>query len=270
MKIKAIAFDMDGTLLMTDQSIHPETIAAINEASNKGIKIILASGRPYKEMTSTADLLGCVDFIVANNGACLYDVKKKEFLEVKTLPSFLFDFVRTRAKETGSLFAVHTQKNAYRQLFFELEGAPKWAAESVDEVKNFSSSINMDDAAKNEPITQLSFKNDKEVIKVLKKEIEDDFSQEVTCHIGNEVYLDINTKNTTKLTGITTVLESTDITLEQIMAFGDSGNDLQMVGECGHGVSMGNGTEELKALAKDIIGNHNSDTIGKKIREMIS
>ncbi len=90
-----------------------------------------------------------------------------------------------------------------------------------------------------------------------------------SMHISNEVYLDINPIGVSKLTGITEVAKRMGIDISEIMVFGDSGNDLEMIKGAGYGIAMSNATEEAKAIAQEVIGHHDTDTIGIKIREVI-
>lgn len=59
------------------------------------------------------------------------------------------------------------------------------------------------------------------------------------------------------------------MTIKNVVAFGDSGNDLQMIEGVGTGVVMGNGIKELKAIADVVIGDNDSDAISETILEMI-
>ncbi len=271
MNIKAIAFDMDGTLLKKDQTINFDNIKAIQEASKQGIKIILASGRPYKAILSTAKILGCVDLIVANNGSCLFDIKRDKFFNITAISVEFFHKLRKIAKETKSLFALHTQFNAYREIFFNLKDAPEWATESFNELNSFSPAELINDSILTEPITQLSLKNDKAEIKRIADELKSDkANKNLSVHISNEVYLDINPKDTSKLTGIQKVIKHYNINIKDVMVFGDSGNDIQMIQGCGLGIAMENSTQELKDLADEVIGHHETNAIAKKILEEIS
>ena len=76
--IKAMAFDMDGTLLDSNKQIPPKTKEALIKLQNEGVQIILASGRPVKGLLGFAKELELEKhhgIIVTNNGAVGYDVK---------------------------------------------------------------------------------------------------------------------------------------------------------------------------------------------------
>ncbi|CAM9148190.1 HAD family hydrolase [Mycoplasma marinum] len=271
MKIKAFAFDMDGTLLPASDSSspHPETVKALREAHKAGYKLILATGRPFVHTLPTALEIGCVSYMVSNNGSNVYDLEHKKFLNHNSIDIEIFNRVFEVAKETNSFFALHTKKNVYRHYFFDQKNKPSWLDTSVHENIKDETIEQVKQFAIDEDITQLSLKNSEEVIAKWQEKLSKEM-KEVSIHVANEVYLDVNPLNTSKLTGLELVAQNEDFTTEQIMAFGDSGNDIQMVGGVGYGVAMGNSNENLKTIADEVIGHHSTDTIGKKIREVIS
>src|SRR5699024_9518126 len=76
-KIKLIALDMDGTLLTNNHEIAPKTIEAIHYAKAKGVKVILATGRPLSTCFPYAQELQLEDYVIVSNGAEIWDMKKE-------------------------------------------------------------------------------------------------------------------------------------------------------------------------------------------------
>ncbi|TCG10718.1 HAD family hydrolase [Mycoplasma todarodis] len=271
MKIKAFAFDMDGTLLRSNNlGVHPETMEALKEASEAGYELILATGRPVCMTAPTAEEIGNVSYLVSNNGGSLYDVKKDENISESFLTFELFEKVIALAKETKSFFAMSTTNKIYRENFFDEVNTPEWVKTSFNEASNKPDEKDcVYEAARTEKITQLTIKNSKEIVAAQKEALKDELSSEASMHIANEVYLDINPNNVSKLTGITKVVNRMGIDISEVMVFGDSGNDLQMIKGAGYGVAMENATEEAKAAAKEVIGHHDTNAIGMKIKEVL-
>ncbi len=271
MKIKAFAFDMDGTLLLSDGSgIHPENMKALKEANAAGYKIILATGRPVCMTKPSAEEIGNISHLVCNNGGSLFDMNKNENISKSFLTYDLFEKVVELGKETKSFFAMSTTENIYRLNFYDESSTPEWVKTSFNESNDSNTFEAIKNAAKNEKITQLTIKNSKELIKAKRDELNPEFSQYASLHIANDVYLDMNPKGVSKLTGLQEVADALGIDIEEIMTFGDSGNDVQMIKGSGYGVAMGNANEEAKAAANEVIGYHDTDAIAKKIREVIT
>ena len=73
---KLIAIDLDGTLLNSYGEITSKNKEAIKYAIDKGIEIVLASGRDTQTMKKISVELGINNFLIAGNGACVYDIKQ--------------------------------------------------------------------------------------------------------------------------------------------------------------------------------------------------
>ncbi len=271
MKIKAFAFDLDGTLLLPDGSgPHPETMKALKEADKAGYKLILATGRPIYQTLGFVDAIGCVSYIVGNNGASLYDVEAGKNISKDFLPQELFESMIEVAKETQSFFVMSTTDKVKKLNFFDGKEVPEWIKVSVDDFGEPDKLEDVIAASKTEKITQLTIKNDHELIVEKSLELKKVYGNDYAFHVANEVYLDVNPKGISKLTGIRTVLEKDGITPEEVMTFGDSGNDIQMLKGSGYGVAMENANDGAKTVADEIIGHHSTDAIAKKIREVIN
>lgn len=83
MDIKTIVLDIDGTLLDSNFNIMPKTKKALLELQKKGVRLILASGRPIKSMLNLAKELKIDQYsgiIVSNNGSIGYDIKNNKYI----------------------------------------------------------------------------------------------------------------------------------------------------------------------------------------------
>ncbi len=75
-KINMVVFDLDGTLLTSNQVLSKYSVLGIQELHKRGIKIVIASGRIYTMLETFINQLGCVDFVISTNGASIDDIKK--------------------------------------------------------------------------------------------------------------------------------------------------------------------------------------------------
>ncbi|CAM9132022.1 HAD family hydrolase [Mycoplasma todarodis] len=270
MKIKAFAFDLDGTLLLPDGSgPHPETMKALREANKEGYKLILATGRPIYQTMDFVNSIGCISYIVGNNGASLYDVEANENISKDFLPEELFKSMIEVAKETKSFFVMSTTDHVKKLNFFDGDDVPEWIKISVNDFGEPDKLEDVIASSKTDKITQLTIKNEHELIVDKAHELKKEYGKDYALHIANEVYLDVNPKGVSKLTGIEIVLEEHGIKPGEVMTFGDSGNDIQMLKGSGYGVAMENANDGAKTVADEIIGHHSTDAIAIKIREVI-
>ncbi len=107
MSIKLIAIDIDGTLVDKEFKITPEVKAAITEAREQGVKIVLCTGRPFpgvKRYIKELDLDQDEDYVITYNGSLVLSTATNEVLVSHTLD--YSDFVRIN--ELADKFNVHT------------------------------------------------------------------------------------------------------------------------------------------------------------------
>ena len=82
---KLIAVDLDGTLLNSYGEITERTKNAIKKAIDKGVEIVLASGRPIASVENLSNEIGANNFLISGNGAIVYDIKNEEIIYDKFL-----------------------------------------------------------------------------------------------------------------------------------------------------------------------------------------
>ena len=80
---KLIAIDLDGTLLNSYGEISEENKKAIKKAREKGIEVVLASGRMASSIKSFANEIGANNYVIAGNGALVIDVQNNEILYIR-------------------------------------------------------------------------------------------------------------------------------------------------------------------------------------------
>ena len=77
---KLVAIDLDGTLLNSYGQISERNRQAIKKAQEKGINIVLASGRLFNSVKNISNDLGENKYIVCGNGSLIYDLQNEEII----------------------------------------------------------------------------------------------------------------------------------------------------------------------------------------------
>lgn len=75
--IQLLALDLDGTVLRCDNTLAEEVKAALIAAVNSGIEVVVASGRPFASMPREIMAIEGIHYIVASNGAAIYDTSRR-------------------------------------------------------------------------------------------------------------------------------------------------------------------------------------------------
>ncbi|NQZ66170.1 MAG: HAD family hydrolase [Mycoplasmatales bacterium] len=273
MNKKVFAFDIDGTLLDSQEKVNKAHSEIFLKAKEKGHELVLCSGRPFSDMIGVLKQMpdGLFEYAVCNNGAYIYHIPSNKILEYSTIPKEVFEKFIEIGKKIKALYAIHTDNGTRRGWLFNENEKPEWF-ETVfnQEWKHFECTLLSDaiEWAKDKKFFQLSLRATKELISYIRKEF-DIITNMVDVHIANEYYLDINPKNVSKFVGLSKLSKIINKDISDFIAFGDSGNDLDMLKNVGLGIAMGNSTNEAKEAADIVIGHHDTTALADKMMELI-
>lgn len=253
--IKAIFFDVDGTLLSFETHRIPQsTIDAISEVKKKGIKVIVATGRLLKQITNLGDI-EFDGFITVNGSYCI--TTDGQVIGKRIIPK----------QELESLIAYEAKNTQFPYAFMTQEGI--FVNRVDDAIKAFSEIIKLPIP----PARDLSTMVDDEVFQLnvfLDKAGEELIMKEAltSCESSrwHPIFADVNVKGTNKSIGINEFLQYYNIQKSETMAFGDGGNDIEMLKHVGLGIAMGNANDEVKAIADYITDSVDDNGVANALR----
>ena len=107
---KLVAIDLDGTMLNSYGEVTQKTISTIKNTINKGINVVIASGRTVDSISGIADEIGANNYIIAGNGAIIYDVNKSEIIYEKNLSKLKALNIMKICEENSINYSVYTDK----------------------------------------------------------------------------------------------------------------------------------------------------------------
>lgn len=250
--IKAAFFDIDGTLISyKTKRVCDSAKAAIARLQEKGILCIVATGRHMIQMSKlpVADIP--FDAFVMLNGQLVLDKQQNVLFGVP---------IEGKAK---AFLVEKFNDHTYPAIIIEEKDMYlNYVTDHVEKVHEIIA------IAKPE-LSDYKGGNIYQVCAYLRPEDEhlvDEIREDVVMtgwHYGGK---DIIAAGGGKMTGIKRYLEHTGIAREEIIAFGDAENDLEMIRYAGIGVAMGNGTEEVKAAADFVTADIDDDGIEKALK----
>lgn len=273
MNKKIFAFDIDGTFINRKEEVQQSHIEALMAAKEKGHTMIFCTGRPYLDIIPIIKQMpeDLIEYLVCNNGAYIYHLPTNEFLESKTISYKFLEQFEEIGRSIKALYAIHTEVGTKRGLLFNENDRPEWFEKVIDEEWNkFHTEVfeESKEWSKDKDIYQLSLRSTKEEIQNVVSKF-DNIKDQVDIHVANEVYLDINPIGISKLVGLQNISKILNVDIKDFIAFGDSGNDIQMLKGVGKGIAMGNATQEAKDSADIVIGDHNTSALSDKVMELI-
>lgn len=253
--MKLIAFDLDDTLLRDDLSISEYTVRVLKHLSEKGYLIVPASGRARKSMDPFLRIIGCSSYCISCNGAEIWDTRKNELLASEAFTA-----------ETGKRIAAFGQRyNCYSQtyegdcFFFSVHSkyAEMYAASSM------LRGVYAGDLCKfiNEPRSKILMMDSPERIAFLLDAARKEFAGEASVTCSKPYFLEFNPVNATKGQALKKLCGFAGIGMNEIIAFGDSLNDLSMLKEVGLGVAVSNAREDVRSQCRDVCGSNMEDGV---------
>lgn len=250
MEKRMLFMDLDGTLLDDRKEITPGNRQALEKALSRGHGVIITTGRPLKSAMDQArklglDKPGC--FLIAYNGAMIYDWEKGQQLFARTLdiPTVLeiFDYVNSRG--------FHLQTYDTWQVLVEKRCDNAIIRDYCDRIiMDFRVIGDVHCDLREEPVKVLIIEpRDRAGIVQLQREIEQRLAGKVDTFFSNPAYLEVVPAGMNKGEAVKMLCRLMDVPIENAVAVGDAANDLSMIEAAGTGVAMANGTEEVKAVA---------------------
>ncbi len=253
MSVKVIVSDLDGTLLQDDHvSISEENMTALKKASERGVHIGIATGRNRSLASKVIDMLPFIRFVVCSNGAYVYDVEK-DTVEVHGIDYNVWLPIYEFMMKHQCLCEVYYNGKAYvESRIVEDFRDPDLHFDFVAMIKRHSEVVE-------DPAMILKGKAI-EKINVLKVPVEaraeveafvsSTFGIAVTSSIpGN---LEITRGDVNKGVALARLCEEYGVDRSEVMAFGDSGNDKEMLEWAGLSYAMENATDVIRAAAANI------------------
>ncbi|MCY9185120.1 Cof-type HAD-IIB family hydrolase [Bacillus halotolerans] len=239
--IKLIAIDMDGTLLNDEQLISDENRNAIREAEDKGVYVVISTGRTLMTCRELAESLKLSSFLITANGSEIWDSN--------------FNLVERKLLHTDHIKMMWDLRNKHNTNFWASTVNKVWRGEFPENITDhewlkFGFDIE-DDDIRNEVLAEL--RKNKEL--------------EITN--SSPTNIEVNALGINKAAALAKVTEKLGFTMENVMAMGDSLNDIAMIKEAGLGVAMGNAQDVVKETADWITDTNIEDGVAKAIRHWV-
>ena len=269
MAIKLILLDLDGTLLTGDKQISPANYRALDRCVQEGIHIVPSTGRFYSGMPAVVRDLPFVRYVVAVNGAQVYDVKEDKVLcreeiaiddalrvfdELDRLPVIYDCYQDESGYDDAAMYAridefisdphVNAMVKATRKPVPDLRAFLRARGRPVQKLQMFFKDMDRR-AAELERLPGL-FPD-----------------MAVSSSITNNI--EFNAPRANKGEALRFLCRHLGLDVSESMSFGDSGNDLSMIEAAGVGVAMANAGPDLLRAADYVTDTNDNDGVAKAI-----
>lgn len=251
--IKLVVLDLDGTLMSPDHlTVSEANRNALRLAHEKGIKIAISTGRTLAIIGDICEQVPEVDYIMYSNGAGVFDRKDNKNIYTNLMSNELSNEILSYLEDKKCFYEIYANGKSYAQEdkgdYFIYDILPKEFLDDVlskmEIVKNAKEELN---GAGIEKITIYS-----RFPEVFNEACEHFTKMTDKLYTTSSIKgnLDMTKKGVDKGTALDGMCKALGITADEVMAFGDAGNDCPMLEYAGYSYAMANGSDECKASAK--------------------
>lgn len=252
-KYKAVFSDIDGTLLNSKHQIPENTRKKIKQINQNGIPYVLVSARMPKGMTAIRAELEAKSPMICYSGALVVDEEDHPIYSV-AMPQEVAMKLCRRVYELNPKISVNIYTN---DEWLVKDKKEYWAAQESDITGVIPQEVFFEDEEVYKEVHKVLCMGDKEDIAALEQQLVKEFPQ-IRIYRSKDTYLEIMSMKASKSDAIHMLKDHFHVKQEEIMAFGDNFNDIDMIRYAGLGVAMGNAADEVKEAA-DIVTDINDN-----------
>ncbi|MDD7388418.1 MAG: HAD family hydrolase [Lachnospiraceae bacterium] len=279
-RIRLIALDLDGTTLDGEGNLTPENRMALEEAAEKGVYVVVASGRALSTLPKEVMELSCISYAITSNGAAICSMPDQALLRRYLIPEKAVEQVVALA---DAYFAEYT---GFKRLNYEVfvDGVAFAQADYVADAMKFGGTENerkyiLESRRPVDDIHAFIRRHRRELDSMdliihdpeKKEKMWELLKQQVPgIYITSSVprLLEISSKECGKWSGICHLLEILGLSPEEVITFGDARNDLDMIRGAGIGVAMSNAHPILIDSADYVTGSNEESGVAQALRAL--
>lgn len=275
-----IALDLDGTLLRNDKSIDPSTAAVLKRARAHGIIITLASGRDKngcRFVYEPLELESGNNYLALVNGQMIYSFARKEYELDEVLNNEDAQKIMRTVKDydVEAIFCcgydfydyISRRRRLGKKLTQLVKGKPgDYGLASGKAHRNFIAI--KDKNIFTQDINKVILVHTKRYFRRHLDEIRAQLNDYDLLEVGPE-WIEIMPRNVNKASALTRIAHENGFTLDEVMAFGDAENDIEMIRSCRYGIAMGNAMDAVKDAAFAVTASNEEQGIAKAISRYV-
>ncbi|WP_344743765.1 Cof-type HAD-IIB family hydrolase [Nesterenkonia aethiopica] len=286
-RTRLIASDIDGTILSYASAqtgvVTERTVAAFRAARAAGVRVVLVTGRPVRWLKPVADALGGIGPVICSNGAVVYDLAEDRLLRQDPIDQDIVFTVQEQVRQIDpeASFAAETLQKVHAEppflvdsLFFEEDR--RRAAGVTDDMLSLG------------PLEETLSADRPEagegsgVVKLLAKTTvmdADAFLEAVRAKAGALVtvthsapgvsLLELSAKGVDKAAALRRFAAAEGITRDQVIAFGDMPNDIEMLQWAGTSWAVGSAHPMARSAAQHLTADCDEDGVAQVLEDLL-
>lgn len=269
--VKLVAFDLDGTTLQSDHmTIIPECKEALSRVSQMGIEIVPTTGRLSIEIPPSVLSLPGIRYMVCANGALVYHNDEKKVLFSDAIDPAVCKEIFSVLKSYSVCTYIFSDSRSYMdQKSYTMLQESSEDRSIANLLLRLQTVVNrLEPLIDIEPIYKFNFCIfSEQLMQELWSQFEKLPGIAVTSSLSGNI--ELNSKQSNKGIGLRKLCEYLKIDPEEVLAFGDGYNDIEMLEFAGIGVAMGNAGDILKQRADYVTDHYLNGGVAKALNRFI-
>lgn len=270
--IRLVALDLDGTLFNSQKIITPRTLAALRAALEQGVTVVPATGRPARGVPQELLALPGLRYALTSNGARVWDLARNA-----PVAEFLME-----KRPTAEVLRILAEYDCTGDLL--IDGHRVSAASQMDRMERYAPPAMLNYMRASGTVVE-DIQAYLEASPCLPEKVTSVFADNAqraeawrridALGLGLEISsslernLEVNGPGVTKGKGLTALAGHLGLERGQLMACGDSGNDLAMLRAAGLGVAMGNAEPAVKQAAVWVTASNDEDGVALAVERFV-
>ncbi|WP_265459014.1 sugar-phosphatase [Enterococcus sp. HY326] len=268
MSIKLVAIDIDGTLINDQHTINPEVKTAIHEARQKGVHIVLCTGRPLPGVTTKLAELAINrdnEYVITYNGSLIQNVASGDIVASYGMSLADYNILELTARRLG----IHFHAINHETIFTPNRNISKYTVNEaylVDMPLEYRTPEEMHEDLN---IIKMMMIDHPHILDEAIKKMPQEITEKYNTVKSSPFYYELLNKNASKGNALKTLAEYLGLKPEETMAIGDNENDNSMLEYAGIGVAVANAVPSTKAAADVHVASNNDSGVAEALNKYV-
>ena len=259
-----VAIDIDGTLLRPDKRLAHRVIRAVSEASQRGVKVVLATARPPRSVRAIYEALNLDTPQINYNGALIHDQRAGRAILHQPVPVQL-----------GSQL-IRYARRVDPNVIIGVEILDRWYTDHTDHAGGTRTTgtfrpdfVGPLEAFIHKPATKILLQGSPERLGRVKAALCDRYRKRASILICDSQLVQVLHAGADKQVALERIALSYGIPRSRVMAIGDAPNDERMIRWAGLGVAMKNAWPTVRAAAGAIVSGNDADGVAEALKRFV-
>ena len=260
--IRLVASDLDGTLLLPDETVSERTRAALAAARRAGVTVVLVSGRQPRSLGPIAERIGVGGIAICANGALVWDLDSGTMVDATPLAAELATRLVHALREaiSGVLFAVELEGGfGHERGWFEGTTTVRPGVLEADALELITG-----------PVIKLLVRHPSMPFAELAERAGKAVGEDAVATWAGLRLVEISAAGVTKAFALERLCQRLGIDASEVVAVGDMPNDLAMLGWAGTAVAVANADQEVLDAADEVTAANVEDGVAQLLERILA